>query len=86
MLVTDTSPAGPNGVVRNTAAARPSSATLSGNIGRLKVLAPSLPDRNKAVRTSPPEQKNSLQKNPDWDTHEKPEFTASEAPESSEAR
>ncbi len=26
----------------------------SGNIGRIKVLAPSLPARNEAVRTSPP--------------------------------
>ncbi len=28
----------------------------SGNVGRIKVLAPSLPDRNEAVRSSPPEQ------------------------------
>ena len=28
----------------------------SGNVGRIKVLAPSLPSRNEAVRSSPPEQ------------------------------
>ncbi|MGL5823590.1 MAG: ATP-binding protein [Nocardioides sp.] len=54
MLVADTSPVGPNGVEewrRGEAFIRDS----SGNIGRLKVLAPSVLERNKAVRTSPPE-------------------------------
>lgn len=85
MLVADTSPVGPNGVEehrRGEGFIRDS----SGNIGRLKVLAPSLPERNKAVRTSPPEQKTSLTKDRDWDTYEKPETPASEAPESSEAQ
>ena len=27
----------------------------SGNVGRIKVLAPAVPERNAAVRTSPPE-------------------------------
>jgi len=80
MLVADTSPVGPNGVEehrRGEGFIRDS----SGNIGRLKVLAPSLPDRNKAVRTSPPEQKTSLTKG-----YEKPETPAPEASESSEAQ
>jgi hypothetical protein len=54
MLVADTSPVGPHGVDewrRGEAFIRDS----SGNIGRLKVLAPSVPARNKAVMTSPPE-------------------------------
>ena len=58
MLVSDTSPVGPNGVEewrRGEGFIRDS----SGNIGRLKVLAPSLPDRNRAVRTSPPELKSA---------------------------
>jgi hypothetical protein len=58
MLVSDTSPVGPNGVEewrRGEAFIRDS----SGNVGRLKVLAPSLPERNKAVRTSPPEIKHA---------------------------
>ena len=55
MLTTSTSPVGPNGVEehrRGEAFLRDS----SGNIGRIKVLAPALASRNKAVRTSPPEQ------------------------------
>jgi hypothetical protein len=58
MLVADTSPVGPNGVEehrRGEAFMRDS----SGNIGRIKVLAPSLPSRNAAVRTSPPEHEPS---------------------------
>lgn len=58
MLVNDTSPVGPKGVEewrRGEAFIRDS----SGNIGRLKVLAPSLPERNAAVRTSPPEMRSS---------------------------
>lgn len=54
-LTTDTSPVGPHGVEehrRGEAFLRDS----SGNIGRIKVLAPALAARNKAVRTSPPEQ------------------------------
>jgi hypothetical protein len=54
MLTEDTSPVGPDGVAehrRGEALMRDS----SGNIGRIKVLAPSLPDRNRAVRTTPPE-------------------------------
>lgn len=55
MVVADTSPVGPNGVPehrRGEAFMRDS----SGNVGRIKVLAPSLPSRNEAVRSSPPEQ------------------------------
>ncbi|MCO7219525.1 ATP-binding protein [Klenkia sp. PcliD-1-E] len=54
MLVEETSPVGPQGVPearRGEAFMRDS----SGNAGRIKVLPPSLPARNKAVRTSPPE-------------------------------
>ncbi len=54
LLTEDTSPVGPNGVAehrRGEAFLRDS----SGSIGRLKVLAPSLSERNAAVRTSPPE-------------------------------
>ncbi|WP_203338613.1 ATP-binding protein [Nocardioides limicola] len=53
MLISDTSPIGPEAVDewrRGEAFIRDS----SGNIGRIKVLAPSLPTRNEAVRTSPP--------------------------------
>lgn len=53
MLVNNTSPSGPNGVPehrRGEAFMRDS----SGNVGRIKVLAPALPARNQAVRTSPP--------------------------------
>lgn len=59
MLVNDTSPVGPKGVPehrRGEAFMRDS----SGNVGRIKVLAPSLPERNEAVRTSPPENKVGL--------------------------
>ena len=55
LLVADTSPVGPNGVPehrRGEAFMRDS----SGNVGRIKVLAPSLPSRNEAVRSSPPDQ------------------------------
>jgi hypothetical protein len=54
LVTEDTSPVGPNGVEE----ARRGEAFLrdsSGSVGRLKVLAPSLPSRNAAVRTSPPE-------------------------------
>jgi hypothetical protein len=54
MLTEDTSPVGPNGVDehrRGEAFLRDS----SGNVGRIKVLAPALAERNAAVRTSPPE-------------------------------
>lgn len=54
MLINDTSPSGPHGVPehrRGEAFMRDS----SGNVGRIKVLAPALPARNQAVRTSPPE-------------------------------
>ena len=54
MLTEDTSPVTAKGVEehrRGEAFLRDS----SGNIGRIKVLAPALPDRNAAVRTSPPE-------------------------------
>lgn len=54
MLMEDTSPVGPNGVDE----ARRGEGFLrdsSGNIGRVKVLAPALPARSAAARTSPPE-------------------------------
>lgn len=54
MLTEETSPVGPQGVPehrRGEAFMRDS----SGNVGRIKVLPPCLPARNKAVRTSPPE-------------------------------
>jgi len=54
LLTEDTSPVGPNGVEeyrRGEAFLRDS----SGNVGRVKVLAPCVPARNGAVRTSPPE-------------------------------
>lgn len=55
MVTTGTSPVGPDGVLehrRGEAFMRDS----SGNVGRIKVLAPSLPARNAAVRSSPPGQ------------------------------
>lgn len=58
MLVNNTSPSGPSGVPetrRGEAFMRDS----SGNVGRIKVLAPSLPARNEAVRTSPPDHEAS---------------------------
>ena len=54
LLTEGTSPVGPNGVEehrRGEAFLRDS----SGNVGRVKVLAPCVPARNGAVRTSPPE-------------------------------
>lgn len=54
MLTEETSPVGPQGVPehrRGEAFMRDS----SGNVGRIKVLPPCVPARNKAVRTSPPE-------------------------------
>lgn len=54
MLTEDTSPVSAQGVAehrRGEAFLRDS----SGNIGRIKVLAPSMPERNAAVRTTPPE-------------------------------
>jgi hypothetical protein len=53
LVVSGTSPVGPAGVPEN----RRGEAFMrdsSGNVGRIKVLAPSLPDRNRAVRSSPP--------------------------------
>lgn len=53
-LTQDTSPVTPQGVEEH----RRGEAFLrdaSGNIGRIKVLAPALPHRNEAVRTTPPE-------------------------------
>jgi len=54
LLTQQTSPVGPNGVAedrRGEAFLRDS----SGNVGRIKVLAPCMAARNEAVRTSPPE-------------------------------
>ncbi len=54
LFTEETSPVGPGGVDehrRGEAFLRDS----SGNVGRLKVLAPAVVSRNKAVRTSPPE-------------------------------
>ncbi len=59
LLIADTSPVGPNGVPehrRGEAFMRDS----SGNVGRIKVLAPSLPTRNQAVRSSPPAEQTPL--------------------------
>lgn len=53
-LMNDTSPVGPNGVPEH----RRGEAFLkdaAGNLGRIKILAPALPSRNEAVRTTPPE-------------------------------
>lgn len=53
MLINDTSPSGPHGIEEH----RRGEAFMrdaNGNIGRIKVLAPALPSRNKAVRSSPP--------------------------------
>ncbi len=58
LLTEGTSPVGPSGVDehrRGEAFLRDS----SGNVGRVKVLAPCVPARNSAVRTSPPERKLS---------------------------
>lgn len=52
MLINDTSPSGPNGVPEN----RRGEAFIrdsNGNVGRIKILAPSMPARRKAVMTSP---------------------------------
>jgi hypothetical protein len=54
LLTEDTSPVGPDGVAehrRGEAFLRDS----SGSVGRVKVLAPAVAGRNRAVRTSPPE-------------------------------
>lgn len=60
LLTEDTSPVTAHGVVeerRGEAFLRDS----SGNIGRIKVLPPALPQRDAAVRTSPPEQHATLE-------------------------
>lgn len=52
MLINDTSPSGPHGVEEH----RRGEAFMRdahGNIGRIKVLAPSVPSRNEAVRSTP---------------------------------
>lgn len=54
LITTATSPVGPNGVAEE----RRGEALLrdaNGNLGRIKVLAPMVPSRNAAVRTTPPE-------------------------------